>query len=76
MLIYGIRNTNPPRYAMYDTDNEAEARQRIEARHPEYIFLGSEQMIGRDDAKTLSRAFNKAMDVYPGVCAKYPHPAA
>jgi len=74
MLIYGVKNTNPPRYALYDVENVAEARQRIESKHPEYLFLGEEIMVGREDAKNLSRAFNKAMDVYPSIVMKYPFP--
>ena len=74
MLIYGVKDSNPRRYAIYDVDNVAEARQRLEAKHPEYIFLGEEIMLGKEDAKTLSRAFNKAMDVYPSILLKYPFP--
>jgi hypothetical protein len=74
MLIYGVKNTNPPRYALYDVDNVAAARQRIEAKHPEYVYLGEEIMVGKEDAKNISRAFNKAMEVYPNILLKYPFP--
>ncbi len=72
MLVFGIKNSSPPAYALYDADSPIEARKRIEARHPEYIYLGEEIMLGREDAKNLSRAFNKAMEIYPSILAKYP----
>lgn len=72
MLVFGIKNSNPAAYALYDADNPAEARRRIEARHPEYVYLGEEIMLGREDAKNLARAFNKAMEIYPSILAKYP----
>lgn len=73
MLVYGIRGSNPPRYALYDVDNVEEGRRRIESRHPEYVYLGHEIMLGRADAKDLARAVNKVMDIYPDLLEKYPH---
>lgn len=72
MLVYGIKDSTPPRYALYDVDNVDEARRRIENKHPEYIFLGQEIMMGKEDAKNLSRSFNRAMEVYPSILMKYP----
>jgi len=76
LLIYGIRGSNPPRYAVYDCVDVAQARNRIEARHADYDFLGQEVMFGKEEAKSISAAFNKAMSIYPDLLKKYPLPGS
>lgn len=76
LLIFGVKNSNPPRYAVYDTHNPPEARTRIELKHPEYVFLGEEVMFGKEEAKIMSASINKAMNVYPELLRKYPFKAA
>lgn len=72
ILIYGIKGSSPTRYAVYDVSDTAQARNRLEERHPEYVFLGQEVMFGKEEAKTMSVAINKAMSIYPDLLKKYP----
>lgn len=73
MVVYVIKDTNPPVYQIYDVDNIPEARRRLEIKHPEYKFLGIDTMTGRTDAQEFSRAFNKGMLAYHKILAAFPN---
>jgi hypothetical protein len=72
ILIYKVRNTSPPRFAIYDAIDADNARKRIEEKHSEYIYLGKEIMTGGEDAKNMSRGFNQAMALYQDLLKQFP----
>lgn len=72
ILVYHIKDT--AQYAIYDVYpwDIVPARKRLEEKHPEYTFLGHEVMADAEEAKAISRAFNKAMATYVLITTKYP----
>ena len=64
-MVFKIKQSNPPRFALYDTNTDLEeSKNRILAVHPEFEYAGVQKVIGRDSAKQLAHSFNRCMHTY------------
>lgn len=73
ILVYAIKGSSPTRFVLYDSfiGQEHNARERIEAIHKDYIFLGLEDSYDKQETKRFCSGFNRSMAAYELLYNKY-----